>query len=354
MRHPQRLLIIASLLALALPCFAQKPKSIKIGFSIEANNGERWQTDLAEFQERAAQLGADVLVRFANGDDDLQFKQVKELLDQHADVLVVLPHNTETSGRIVDAAHARHVSVISYDRLIHNAPVDLYVGFDLFTVGTLQAQALVAKAPKGNYILLGGSPLDINSKVVRSGQMKVLQPYIDRGDIKIVADLWVPDWSPTQAYVLVAQALENPTGPITAIVASNDGIAGAAIQALQDKNPSENVLVSGQDADLAAIVRLYDGSQLMTVYKPLPEEARAAATAAVQLAKHEDIEAPAIPNGSLTAKAILLTPIAVSRENAKDTVIKDGFQKIEIVKQALPKDKWPELGDASTERASKN
>jgi D-xylose transport system substrate-binding protein len=334
----------------AMPSFAQK---LKIGFSIEANNGERWQTDLAQFQERAKQLGADVLVRFAAGSDDLQFKQVQEMLKQRIDVLVVLPHNTETSGRIVQAAHAQHVPVISYDRLIDNAPVDLYVGFDLFSVGTLQAQALVEKAPKGNYILLGGSPLDINSKVVRAGQMKVLQPYIDRGDIQIVSDIWVPDWSPTQAYVLVLQALDKVSAPIAAIVASNDGIAGSAIQALQDKNRAQNVLVSGQDADFAAVVRLFDGSQSMTVYKPLPEEARVAATAAVQLAKHQKIECPEIPNGSETTKAILLTPIAVNRENAKDTVIKDGFQKLEMLKQALPKEKWAEL-DGTTTTAAKN
>ena len=87
--------------------------------------------------------------------------------------------------------------------------VDLYIGFDLFAVGVLQAECLTEHAPKGNYILLGGSPLDPNSKVVRAGQMKVLQPFIDRGDIKILADVWVPEWSPTQAYVLITQALHN-------------------------------------------------------------------------------------------------------------------------------------------------
>src|SRR5450432_3564193 len=106
-------------------------------------------------------------------------------------------------GRIVEAAHAKHVPVISYDRLA-SAPVDLYVGFDLFSVGIEQAQSLVDRAPKGNYLLLGGSPLDANSKVVRAGQMKVLQPFIDRGDIHTFADVWVPEWSATEAYITVA------------------------------------------------------------------------------------------------------------------------------------------------------
>ncbi len=139
----------------------------------------------------------------------------------------------------------------------------LYVGFDLFSVGLEQAQSLVDRAPKGNYLLLGGSPLDANSKVVRAGQMKVLQPFIDRGDIHALADLWVPEWSATEAYVMVTKELNKLKGAPTAIVASNDAIAGGAIQVLEDKGWSGRVLVSGQDADLAAIERIFDGSQLM-------------------------------------------------------------------------------------------
>jgi D-xylose transport system substrate-binding protein len=318
---------------------AQQKKEIKIGFSIENMEGERWQTDLDEFQKRAHTLGGTVVTRSANGDDDVQFRQINELLKDGIDVLVFLPHDTSKAGRIVEAAHAKHVPVISYDRLA-SAPVDLFVGFDLFSVGIEQAQSLVDRAPKGNYLLLGGSPLDANSKVVRAGQMKVLQPFIDRGDIHVIADLWVPEWSATEAYILVKKELNKSNGAPTAIVASNDGIAGGAIQALEDKGWSGGVLVSGQDADLAAIERIFDGSQLMTVYKPVGNEARAAAEAAIKLARHEDVGSQAeVPNGTLTTKAILLTPICVTQENAKQTVLKDGFQNQEVVRQSLPKDK---------------
>jgi len=323
---------------------AQK-KEIKIGFSIEATNGERWQTDLEEFQQRAHELGGTVVTRSANGDDDLQFRQIKELLKSGIDVLVFLPHDTSKAGRVVEAAHANHVPVISYDRLA-SAPVDLFVGFDLFSVGIEQAQTLVDRAPKGDYLLLGGSRLDANSKVVRAGQMKVLQPFIDRGDIHVLADLWVPEWSPTEAYLMVKKELNEFKAAPTAIVASNDGIAGGAIQALDDKGWSGRVLVSGQDADLAAIERIFDGSQLMTVYKPVGNEARAAAEAAIKLARHEDVESRAeVPNGTLITKAILLTPICVTQENAKQTVLKDGFQKLEVVKQGLTKDRQAQLGN---------
>ncbi len=337
--------VVALLLALfAGISFGQKAKTVKIGVSIDSLKIERWQTDLAAFQERAEQLGAEVLVKSADGDDELQVKQVDELLASGIDVLVLIPHNCDKVISAVEAAHARKVAVISYDRLVRNAPIDLFVGFDAFSVGLLQAQALVTHAPKGNYILLGGSPSDDNSHVVRNGQMKVLDPYIKSGDIHVVADLWVPDWSPTQAYMLVREQLEKSSGPLTAILASNDGTAGGAIEALRDKELAGKVLVSGQDADLAAIVRLFEGTQLMTVYKPLNQEARMAAEAAVQMATGQTVNTDAaISNGKGTVKAILLMPVGIDRQNVKSTVLKDGFQRVEMVKQGLPKELWSEL-----------
>ncbi len=142
----------------------------------------------------------------------------------------------------------------------------------------------------------------------------------------------------------MTKALHDLKVPLAAILASNDGTAGGAIQALEDNHLSGKVLVTGQDADLAAVARLFDGTQLMTVYKPIAGQARTAAEAGVTLAKHGNVETDGtVPNGAQRTKAILLTPIAVTRQNAKDTVFKDGFQKIETVKQSLPKDKWAEL-----------
>jgi ABC-type sugar transport system substrate-binding protein len=114
------------LIVLTLGVAQAQKKEIKIGFSIEAMKGERWQTDLDEFQQRAHELGGAVVTRSANGDDDLQFRQINDLLKSGIDVLVFLPHDTSKAGRIVEAAHAKHVPVISYDRLA-NAAVDLYV-----------------------------------------------------------------------------------------------------------------------------------------------------------------------------------------------------------------------------------
>ena len=301
---------------------------------------ERWQTDLDEFQKRAQALGAEALIENADGDDETQFQQSQKLINAGIKVLVLVPHNTDTAARIVNAAKAKHVLVLSYDRLVRNCDVDLYIGFDNFAIGILQASALTQRVPKGNYVLVSGSPSDSNAKLLREGQMSVLQPLVERGDIKIVADTWTTNWDPAEAYVNTAQAIDASHGEIAAVVASNDGTAGGAIQALQERKLAGSVLVSGQDADLAAIVRVLLGTQTMTVYKPIAREAQRAAEEAVKLAKGEPIETTrSLDNGAKKIPAILLDSIVVTKDNVKQTVIKDGFQKLELIRQGLPKNK---------------
>jgi D-xylose transport system substrate-binding protein len=141
----------------------------------------------------------------------------------------------------------------------------------------------------------------------------------------------------------MSEAIESTKGDITAVVASNDGTAGGAIQALEEHKLAGKVLVSGQDADLAAIIRILDGTQTMTVYKPLGSQAKLAAEAAVALAKGEQIKTTtAIPVGNKTIPAILLNPVVVTKDNVKQTVIKDGFQNLETIQKSLPKEKWPQ------------
>ena len=314
--------------------------SLRIGFSLDTLKTERWQTDRDEFQKRAQALGAEVLIENADGDDDTQFQQCQKLIDAGIKVLVLISHNTDSAARIVSAAKAKHVSVLSYDRLVRNSDVDLYVGFDNFAIGLLQASALTQRVPKGNYILVGGSPSDFNAKLLREGQMSVLQPLIDKGDVKIVANTWSTNWDPAEAYVNTAQAIDASNGDIVAVVASSDGTAGGAIQALQEHKLAGKVLVSGQDADLAAIVRILLGTQTMTVYKPIAREAQRAAEEAVKLAKGEPIETTrSLDNGAKKVPAILLDSIVVTKDNVKQTVIKDGFQKLELIRQGLPKNK---------------
>ncbi len=303
---------------------------------------ERWQTDLDRFQKRAAELGAVVLVETAEGDDELQLRQAQKLLDSGVKALVLVPHDSDKAKRIVNAAKARQVPLLCYERLVRNPDVSFFIGVDASAVGYLQAFSLSQKAPKGNYVLIGGSPSDNNAKILHDAQMRVLKPRVDRGDIKIVSDTWTKDWDPSEAYAHMSAAIESTKGDIAAVVASNDGTAGGAIQALEDHKLAGKVLVSGQDADLAAIIRILDGTQTMTVYKPLGSQATLAAQAAVAYAKGDTIKTTAaISIGDKIIPATLLAPIAVTKDNIKQTVIKDGFQNLETIQKSLPKEKWP-------------
>jgi D-xylose transport system substrate-binding protein len=311
----------------------------KIGFSIEAMKGERWQTDLDSFEARARQLGADVISANADGDDNRQFQQVKDMIKAGIKVLVLLPHDATMASRIVAAAKSANVKVISYDRLVLNSDVDLYVSFNRVEVGWMQADYLVKHAPKGNYVLIAGSPNDEGAKALHDEQMKVLQPFVDHGDIKVIADGYIKDWLPAEAYLFMLKAIDSTHGNIAAVLASNDGLAGGAIQALREHNLAGKVLVSGQDADLSAVICIAQGTQSMTVYKPVANEAAVAAEEAVRLAKGESPRANrAINNGKVDVPAILLRPVVVTRDNIKATVVQDGFQTLKRINQALPED----------------
>ncbi|HVE57090.1 MAG TPA: D-xylose ABC transporter substrate-binding protein [Pyrinomonadaceae bacterium] len=323
----------------AAPASPTQTKSgkIRIGLSMDTLKEERWQKDRDIFVKRAAELGAEVLVQAADGKDETQVKQAESLLTQGIDVLVVIPHNGEVCATIVEAAKRQNVPVISYDRLIKNSDVDLYISFDNEKVGSMQAQYLVDKAPKGNYILIGGAPTDNNAQMFRNGQMKVLQPLIDKGDIKVVADQWARDWLAEEALKHTENALTMNNDNVVAVVASNDGTAGGVVQALNTKKLSGKVFVSGQDADLAALQRIVEGTQSMTVYKPVAILANKAAEAAVSLAKKEKIETPTkVNNGKIDVPSILLEPISVDKSNLDATVIKDGFHKREEVYKNVP------------------
>jgi D-xylose transport system substrate-binding protein len=315
---------------------AQDGNKLKLGFSIEDMKGERWQTDLNSFEVRAKQLGAEVISGDAGGDDNRQFQQVKDMIKAGVKVLVLLPRDTTTASRMVDAAKSANVKVISYDRLVLNSDVDLYVSFDRLEIGRMQAEYLVKNAPRGNYVLIAGSPNDEGAKTLHDAQMDFLQPYIARNDIKVIADAYTKDWLPSEAYLFMLKAIDSAQGNIAAVLASNDGLAGGAIQALREHNLAGKVAVSGQDADLAAVICIAQGTQTMTVYKPITNEAVRAAEEAVRLAKGEKTHADgAMSNGKIKVPTILLKPVVVTRDNIKTTVVKDGFQTLKRINQAL-------------------
>jgi D-xylose transport system substrate-binding protein len=242
------------------------------------------------------------------------------------DVLIVAPHNGEIAASIVEAAHRKGVPVISYDRLIRDSDVDLYISHQVLKMGEMQANYALKHVPKGNYVLIGGSPTDYNAILLRTGQMNVLKPVIARGDVKIISDQFAREWRADEALRITEDALTKTGKNIQAIVASNDGTAGGAVSALEAANLVGKVLVTGQDAQKDAVQRIVQGKQTMTIYKPIRPLANAAVDAAIKLARKEPVATlDKINNGRKDVPAILLEPIVVDKSNVDATVIKDGY-----------------------------
>ncbi len=285
---------------------------------------ERWQHDRDLFVRRAGELGAEVYVQSANGNDAVQVRQAENLLTQGVDVLVVVPHNGQICASVVDSAKRENIPVISYDRLIRDSDVDFYVSYDNVKVGQHQAQYLLKRAPKGNYVLIGGSPTDNNAHLFREG------------------DQWAKDWLPSEALRHTENALTQARNNVVAVVASNDSTAGGAIQALEEQQLAGKVLVSGQDADLIACRRIVAGTQSMTVYKPIAPLATRAAEIAVALARHQAATSNGqVSNGFKAVPSLLLEPVPVDKDNLVQTVVKDGFLSLADIYKNVPQEQWP-------------
>lgn len=302
-----------------------------IGLSMDTLKEERWILDRDLFSARAAELGADVLVESANSNDTRQLRDVESLITRKVDALVIIPHNGAAMARAVEMAHAEGIPVLSYDRLITGAEVDLYITFDNLKIGELQARYLAERVPaqgKMRIVRIYGAKTDNNALLYKQGQDNILQPLIDAGRVEVVHEDWAVDWKPENAKKITNAAITKAGRNIDAVLASNDGTAGGAVQALIEEGLAGKVLVTGQDADLAACQRIAHGSQTMTIYKPIAKLAAGAAELAVKLAAGRPIIArEAIANGKTEVPAVLLDIVTVTQDNLRDTVVKDGFRK---------------------------
>src|SRR5918999_5021443 len=316
-------------------------ETVRIGFSMDTLKEERWQRDKALVEQRCREVGAQCEVQVANGVDADQIKQCENFLTKGVDVLIVAPHNGQIAASIVEAAHKQNVPVISYDRLIRNSDVDLYVSHQVVKIGQMQAQYALDHAPRGNYVLIGGSQTDNNALLLIEGQMQVLKPAIDSGQIKIVTQQYAREWLASEALRITEDALTKNNNDIQAIVASNDGTAGGAVSALPPQLVGK-VLVTGQDAALDAVQRVVEGKQTMTIYKPIQPLAFAAVDSAMKLARGEKVDArDKINNGKIDVPALLFEPMVLDKNNVMQTVIKDGYHKLEDVYKNVPRDQWP-------------
>ncbi|HOP75278.1 MAG TPA: substrate-binding domain-containing protein [Bacillota bacterium] len=308
-----------------------EPQPIKIGLSIATLQEERWRRDRDYFAERIRQLGGELIVQNANNDHQKQLQQVDYLLSQQIKVLVIVPHDLNRAATIVQQAKKAGVKVISYDRLIRNADLDLYISFDNIKVGEFMAEYLVNRIPRGNYVIINGAPTDNNCYMFNQGYKNVLQRYLDEKQIEIIFEAWAEDWRPEEAYQYI-QTLLSQNKKIDAVIAANDSLASAVIEALAEWRMASNVMVVGHDADLSGCQRIVEGTQLMTVYKPIRKLAYRAADLAMAMATGKELKIDGQPifNGKHFIKSEIITPIPIDKDNM-DVIIKDGFHHREDI-----------------------
>ena len=299
-----------------------------IGMSFDSFLIERWQRDRDVFVSTASELGAEVNVQIANGDPNEQISQIEYFIKKNVDAIVVIAVDCYGLSDIVQKARDAGIPVISYDRLIMNANTDLYISFDNEMVGTMMAQALVESLPHGGKILsICGSPTDQNVSQANLG----FDAVICQSDLTIVAEEYAPNWLAETAYTVVNKAIADGV-VFDGVRCGNDDLASQAFLALSEHRLASTVRLVGQDADLAACQRIVEGTQLMTVYKPVEKLAKEAAEIVVKIARGEKPKTTdTIFDGVFNVPYKKLIPIMVTRDNIDVVIIDGGFHRKEQV-----------------------
>lgn len=314
---------------------AGEEEKIQIGMSFDSFVIERWQRDRDVFVSVAKELGAEVNVQNANGVVEEQKKQIDYFIQKGMDVIVIIAIDPASLRESVKKAKDAGIKVLSYDRLIDDADVDLYISFDNEMVGEMMARALLdAGVGGGNVVMIGGSPTDNNVPLVEGAFKRVISKH----RVGILDSVHADNWRAEEA---AAYIYANPLkiAQADAIMCGNDDLATQAVRALAETRQAGDILVVGQDADLAACQRIVEGTQVMTVYKPVERLATRAAEEAVALAKGEKIagdDVTLIDSGAYRVPYIGLEPISVNRDNIDEVIIGSGFHLKEDVYLNVP------------------
>lgn len=307
----------------------------KIALLLPENETPRYETnDRPDFEKSVEELCDDCEVLYSNagGDAEKQQSQAEAALTQGAEVLVVDPMDSKSAAAIAEKAQAQNVPVLSYDRLIENGEIDAYVSFDNEKVGELQAETLSKKLKEdgnasGPIIKINGDPADPNAALFKAGSNK----GFEAAGVKVAKEYDTPGWSAEAAQREAQQAITAlGNDGFAGIYAANDDTGGGAIAALKGAGlDPEEIPVTGQDATVAGLQRILAGQQYMTVYKEIGPQAKVSAEIALDLAEGKEVPADKVTeevnNGKGDVPAVLLEPIAVTKDNVKSTVVADGF-----------------------------
>lgn len=314
---------VSSLLSLSTLAKAKDAKDIVIGVSLPTQRDVGWVRYKNEIEASAKRHHVKVIIQSADQDAQRQSNQVDNLLSQKIDVLLLAPQDAKAAATLVDKAHKSKVRVISFDRLIMNAPVDYYISFDNEKVGELQGQYIADHVKSGNIIVLSGAPTDNNAALFKCGAMKILEK---KKNLKIVTDQPILDWQPSKAQGIVEESLTKNRNNIKAVLAPNDNTAGGVIQALAAQKLSKKVIVTGMDAEVTAAKRIMDGTQSMTVFKDQKKLADSAINLATEVATKGSVKLKhTVCNDKVDVPAIFLDPVVVDKNNLNKVLVQSGY-----------------------------
>ena len=342
MKSIKTLMIGATLLAsTSVMSVAAMAKDIVVGVSWSNFQEERWKTDEAAIKGALAPAGAKYISADAQASPTKQLADVESLISKGANVLIVLAMDADAILPAIKKANDEGIPVIAYDREIES-PSALYLTFDNVGVGRLMAKAILAAKPAGNYAFIKGDKGDPNATFLFSGITEVLKPAMDAGKIKNVGETFTDGWKPDNAQKNMEQILTKDNNKVDAVVSENDGMAGGVVAALTAQGLAGSVPVSGQDGDHAAINRTALGTQTVSIWKDSRDLGKLAGEAAVALAQGKKMtDIPGVKPFSggakgVTVNSVLLTPLAVTRDNLDVIVAKGWIKKEEVCAGVKP------------------
>ncbi|TNC26974.1 sugar ABC transporter substrate-binding protein [Amycolatopsis alkalitolerans] len=310
----------------------------KVGVILpETATSVRWAAfDQPMLQAALTKAGMSPIIENAQGDNQKFVQYADSMLSQGVKVLIIGAPSGDVGATVEQKAAQQGVPVIDYDRLNLGGSANYYVSFDNTRVGELQGEALknaLANKPGAQVIEIEGSPTDNNATLFHNGQENIVKPLYDSGALKLVASQAIDGWDNQKGGTTFEQLLSANGGKVDGVLAANDGLAGAIITVLQKNGLAGKVPVTGQDASAAGLKAILQGTQYSTVFKPIQQEADAAAQLAAALVKGDTAGADKIakdssndPKNNRTVKSVLLTPQTITKQNVK-TVIDQGYVK---------------------------
>lgn len=329
----KRIIIYMVWILFALIAFSScsKQKSNVVAIAAAEMHLDRWEHDIHYLKEFFDTQNYKVNIVVAEDSYETQISQIKGLIEQGVEVIILIPVQSKGYREVIDMARQKGVKIIAYDRLVKDADIDFYITFDNLQVGVSQANYLISNSNARIFSLINGPETDNNSTMLRRGQLSVLNSYRLRHRVSIITDIMVDEYSEQAGYDAFVEIVNKEEIP-DAVIAGNDAIARGVIKAIEDQGIENGIFIVGQDADRESLEYIRDGKQVMTIYKPIKRLANIAGEVAISYIEGlspDEYNLSSTYNGFKNVSTIIIGTIVVDNDNIDETVVLDGFVEFE-------------------------